>query len=443
MRHRMRSSAGGIAAVVALALLGGCSGPGSQTGSSPRPSASDGPSAAAPASVSPSGTASAAQAGAIIRAYEFPGGMIEGAEGGGPLYTRVQGLIAVPTTPGPHATVVFIHGSYPSCVDIAQDKLLTREVLTTPWEEGCGTKRLSNEDGITEGPDYVRTPASWAYLAQTLAERGFAVVVPDVNTKERLAWGGAPDPVVLQTNLAKLHLDIARRLSAGEDLGLPFAADLTGRIDTSQTCLVGHSSGGGYVVAAALGDQIPGLKGVVAIEPNLTHTEKAVAALVPSLVIAGECDEQIALAEVLGGSKELATTNPGAVVITATLPSTTHIGLLDGGGSHKIGLVQPVRTPTCADGALLPKEVQRSQAAEMTAAFLDQVRKGGTSFTLPALSGVKVEATAQTGAATVTVAPSTAGPEAMDPHRVTYDTSSRAWLPEKPADMDLAAPDGI
>ncbi len=369
--------------------------------------------------------------------------MIEGAEGGGPRYTRVQGMIVVPTTPGPHPTVVFIHGSYPSCVDIAHDKLLTSEVLTTPWEEGCGTKRVSNEDGITEGPDYIRTPASWAYLARTLAERGFAVVVPDVNTKERLAWGGSPDAVVLQTNLARLHLDIAQRLSAGEDLGLPFAADLKGRIDTSQTYLVGHSSGGGYVVAAALANQIPGLKRVVAIEPNLTHTEKAATQLVPSLLVAGECDEQIAAAEVLDGGKDLAAANPDAVVNTATLPHTTHIGLLDGGGSHTIGLVQPVRTPSCADAALLPKEVQRSQAAELTAAFLDQVRQGRKSFTLPALSGVTVEASAQTRAATVTIEASTAGPETTDPHSVTYDSSSRAWLPEKPADLDLAAPDAI
>lgn len=359
--------------------------------------------------------------------------MIEGAEGGGPRYTRVQGMIVVPTTPGPHPTVVFIHGSYPSCVDIAHDKLLTSEVLTTPWEEGCGTKRVSNEDGITEGPDYIRTPASWAYLARTLAERGFAVVVPDVNTKERLAWGGSPDAVVLQTNLARLHLDIAQRLSAGEDLGLPFAADLKGRIDTSQTYLVGHSSSGGYVVAAALANQIPGLKRVVAIEPNLTHTEKAATQLVPSLLVAGECDEQIAAAEVLDGGKDLAAANPDAVVNTATLPHTTHIGLLDGGGSHTIGLVQPVRTPSCADAALLPKEVQRSQAAELTAAFLDQVRQGRKSFTLPALSGVTVEASAQTSAATVTIEASTAGPETTNPHSVTYDSSpARGFARSRP-----------
>lgn len=92
-------------------------------------------------------------------------------EDGGPgikLYTRVEALVALPQTPGRHPVAVVIHGSHPSCIDATRDQLITSEALTTPWPEGCGSKRSINDQAITQGPDYLRTPASMAYLARAL-----------------------------------------------------------------------------------------------------------------------------------------------------------------------------------------------------------------------------------------------------------------------------------
>lgn len=114
---------------------------------------------------------SVASSAPIIRAYEFPGGMIEDGGPGIKLYTRVEALVALPQTPGRHPVAVVIHGSHPSCIDATRDQLITSEALTTPWPEGCGSKRSINDQAITQGPDYLRTPASMAYLARALAEK--------------------------------------------------------------------------------------------------------------------------------------------------------------------------------------------------------------------------------------------------------------------------------
>lgn len=66
----------------------------------------------------------------VMRAYEFPGGMIDGRAGGGKLYTRVEALVAIPQTPGRHPVAVVVHGSYPSCIDVTQDQLITSAALT-------------------------------------------------------------------------------------------------------------------------------------------------------------------------------------------------------------------------------------------------------------------------------------------------------------------------
>lgn len=235
-------------------------------------------------------------------------------------------------------------------------------MATVPWPQGCGTARGDQGDGLTRGPDYVRTPASFAYLAKELAGRGFAVVVPDVNSKERIDWGGEPDARKLQTNLATLHLDLLRRLDTGDSLGLSWGKELTGRLDTGRVGLVGHSSGAGWALAAGLGGDIPGTKAVAAIEPSvrdLTPTGTPP----PMLSLLGQCDEQIPLEENRKEMRAVATAAPKTSFLAVILEHATHIGMLTGGGSHEIGLVQPDSSPACAKGALLAPQVQRAAAA--------------------------------------------------------------------------------
>lgn len=299
--------------------------------------------------------------------------------------------------------------------------------------------RIVNEQGISQGPDYVRTPASLAYLAQTLAHQGFAVVIPDVNSKERPDWGGEPDAHVLQTALAKLHLGLLARLDKGESLGLSWAADLKDKLDLSTIVTVGHSSGGGYVVGAALAGALPHVKASVAIQPAF-GVNKPVNALVPTMVIAGECDEQIPAADTQQGVLDLARANPKSVVVSATIAHATHIGTLSGGGSNRVGLVNPPTTSACRPAALLAKPTQRAELAQLTADFLTQALRGGSAYTLRAVPGTKVTAVSQTSAASVTVTPIPDAPAQVQPKSVTYTRSTLPILPPKPTSLVLNDP---
>lgn len=251
----------------------------------------------APAPTRPaSGAASATPASTVapvLRAYEFPGGMIAGDEQGQLTYTRLNALVALPSTPGPHPVAIVVHGSYPSCIEAKRDRLLTSQVQTTLWVAGCGAKREVNDHGVTSGPDYVRTPSSLAYLAKALAERGIVAVVPDVNSKERVDWGLEPDPFVLHTNLVKKHLEVLERLNGGDGMGLSWGKDLQGKLDLTSLSLIGHSSGGRYVIEAALASEFPNLKAAVALEPAINMVRARSSSTVPTMVIAGQCDEQI------------------------------------------------------------------------------------------------------------------------------------------------------
>lgn len=428
--HRLVALAAAITLPFGLAACAG--GGGGRTASSSETSAASSPAPTAGSSPSSRGEVT-------LRAYEFPGGMIEGFLGGGKTYTRVEGLLAVPEGAGRHPVVVLVHGSYASCIDPARDKLLPG-VATVPWPQGCGTARGDQGDGLTRGPDYVRTPASFAYLAKELAGRGFAVVVPDVNSKERIDWGGEPDARKLQTNLATLHLDLLRRLDTGDSLGLSWGKELTGRLDTGRVGLVRHSSGAGWALAAGLGGEIPGTKAVAAIEPSvrdLTPTGTPP----PMLSLLGQCDEQIPLEENRKEMGAIATAAPKTSFLAVILEHATHIGMLTGGGSHEIGLVQPDSSPACAKGALLAPQVQRAAAALLVGDFMQQAFAGSSSFQLHEVTGSTATVEVASNA-TATMQPGATAPPAVDPAGVTYTRSTTTILPPKPADLTLSQAGG-
>lgn len=209
------------------------------------------------------------------------------------------------------------------------------------------------------------------------------MVIPDVNTKERLDWGGEPQTLTLQTALAKLHLGLLARLDKGETLGLSWAGDVKGKLDLSRIVTVGHSSGGGYVVDAAQLGALPNVKA------------------------------------------------------TVTVALATHIGTLHGGGSNEIGPVNPPTTPGCRPAALLAKPTQRAQLAQLTADFLSQALRGDSAYILHTVPGASLSATSQTTAATVAVAASPGVPAQVDPKSVVYTRSPLRVLPPKPASLVL------
>ncbi len=92
--HRLAATTAAITLGFGLAACAG--GGGSSTGSSTGSGAGSSP--AAVATPSPSGSTGGEP---VLRAYEFPGGMIEGLAGrSDKTYTRVEGLLAVPSGTG-------------------------------------------------------------------------------------------------------------------------------------------------------------------------------------------------------------------------------------------------------------------------------------------------------------------------------------------------------
>ena len=100
----------GIAAtlVAASLLLTGCA----RTTASPAgsPGSGTGDASARPAAQS---TAPTPAAPPTLRAYTFPAGMVDGTTYGTKHFSRIEGVIAIPSTPGPHPVAVIVHGSYP------------------------------------------------------------------------------------------------------------------------------------------------------------------------------------------------------------------------------------------------------------------------------------------------------------------------------------------
>ncbi len=384
------------------------------------------------------GTGSAAESEPLLAGYTFPSGIVKGKMKDHVMYTRMEGVLALPSSPGPHPVAVLVHGSYPGCIDATKDKLLPGPLNTFEWPEACETERASQEDGLTTGPDYFRAPASWAYLAQELAKRGFAVVMPDVHAKEEW-WTGEPNPVILQTELVKAHLQVMADLNDGKGHDLPWAKRAKGAFDFSQVALIGHSSGGGYVLTAARKGLVPNLKAVVALEPAYQGVGKPVMkAQLPVLVAAGECDEQVGWRDPRSAAGEFNKANPSAPIIFARLSHTTHIGMVTGGGSHKIGLITPSTSPRCADAELATVEQMQGQTALITGEFLTDAFAGKTDFALQsfAATALKVKSL-NPGAATVSTTDTTALPGIVDPTTIKFSESSDPILPPLPEGMKL------
>lgn len=370
--------------------------------------------------------------------YSFPPGVVPGRTKDQPFYTRMDGVLVLPSTPGPHPVVMLVHGSYPHCIVAGKDVVITDAGNTVPWPEGCGKEKNVGENGLTEGPDYFRASASFGYLARELATRGFAVVVPDVNAKEEY-WTGEPDATLIQDGLVAAHLDLLKDLNAGHSHGLPWGDRAEGAFDLADVSLVGHSSGGGYAQVAAHEGTVPGLSAVVALQPAYqgvgTPTMKSP---VPMLTVAGACDEQVGPDEPVQDAKAFARANPKAPVLTAVMSHATHIATVAGGGSHEVGLVSPVEGKDCAADALAAPEVVQGATALVVADFLEQAHQGRTDFRLASVEKTSLSVAALNEAGTVSTHSVDDLPPAVSPDSITFDESTEALLPPLPEGMTIA-----
>jgi dienelactone hydrolase len=135
--------------------------------------------------------------------------------------TPLQGLVSLPAGQGPHPLVVILHGRHAMCGTNLE------EYPCAPGEER-------------------RYDLGFGYLAQALAERGYASLAINLNAAMTEAFGRADIDARVEQVL-DLHLAALREAVAGGDN--PFGVPLADALDFERMALIGHSSGGGAALS--------------------------------------------------------------------------------------------------------------------------------------------------------------------------------------------------
>ncbi|MFD6885744.1 alpha/beta hydrolase family protein [Streptomyces sp. NPDC059957] len=174
---------------------------------------------------------------------------------------------------GKHPLVMMLHGWGDTCA--AGDK----PVRGQGWPCAGGAKPVDNHLG-------------YSYLAEALAEKGYIVVSVAANgiqAQEKNQGHTA------RAALLDKHLEMWKQLSTGEG-PLRALSRFTGHVDLDRVGTLGHSRGGGGVLAQALDSHElpPGvtLRGALAFAPamNGIHAGKERITRVPLSLVAGTCD---------------------------------------------------------------------------------------------------------------------------------------------------------
>ncbi len=462
------------ALMVSVAAIAGCSIGGPASPVSTSSPLSPGPNASTTTAPPPPPT---------IVAYTFPPGMLAGAlTNGEALFTRMDAVLALPSTPGPHPVAVIVPGSYPICIWAGRDPVITDEASTMPWDmvcnqrpagasgdspsetstspttsgatqpEGSGSTGSNSAGGTgearptagstapaaaptssTTGRDYVRVTASFGYLAAELARRGIAALVIDVAAKDS-SWSGSTDRDQTQRHLVTRHLQILADLNSGLDHDLPWGAKAKGAFDLTKLAIVGHGSGGTFALAEALEARLPNARAVVALEPvgGSNSLERSVKTPMPSFVLAGQCDERTSRDEVASLALGLGRSSQSFPVIYAELGNTTHIGLVAGGGSHTADAVRAVGGPFCNTDALARPAATQAQVAQLTGDFLTTAFAGGRDYPLGVLSGYEVSVRSLSSAASVSKVQVNQGPGTIAPRSIRFEEATDRVLPPLP-----------
>ncbi|MBD2111016.1 hypothetical protein [Leptolyngbya subtilissima] len=226
----------------------------------------------------------------LVRSYDL--GMASLAQSGtevGTMPLALTGAIALPPGDSPIPWVVVLHGRHAGCH--------FQPEATSQWP--CAPEP--------------RFDLGFAYLAQSLAEAGYGVLIPNLNAAFSETYGATADTrndfadqrsgQIIDAHLTRLAL--AHR---GDDAG--FGISLTGRVDSTRLAMVGHSMGGGAATLSALQQRggAPALQGrtvsglspsaLVLISPTRSYpmAQRPDAYQLPDMptaVIAGGCDRDI------------------------------------------------------------------------------------------------------------------------------------------------------
>lgn len=289
--------------------------------------------------------------------YELPAGMIHNTTRPEGNPSQVHGVLALPRGTARHLPVALIlHGTHGTCVTRPR----TSEAVLAAWQPLCGQQRYQrNDDGLS-------------YLAQGLARRGFVALAIDVSAATGW-WNGEVTSDRGYTQLMRLHLQLLRDFNAGKTHGLRLPPT-RGRIDTSRLLLVGHSTGGGEVLSKSA--QLPGVIGVVAIEPASPTRDRQARLTVPVMTIRGTCDEQVGVSDGLGSERDLVGWKSTGTVIDVLLKGVGHAVLNTAEGAQYDDYV-------CTRRMAAEPAASRNEVARLVGSFARQTLVGVSRYSLP------------------------------------------------------------
>ena len=159
---------------------------------------------------------------------------------GRPLPVPMAGIIAAPSTPGPHPLVVVMHGNA-----LGQPEV----------QENIRARVYSGFD----------------YLVQQLAAEGYVAISFNVNIEYSIDYGESMwGDFAYQ--IFELHLERLEEANAGEDVG--HGLDLIGMIDFDEIHIIGHSRGGENADVFVRRDQAAGLErihSIIRVGPTIAY----------------------------------------------------------------------------------------------------------------------------------------------------------------------------
>ncbi len=217
----------------------------------------------------------------LVRSYDL--GMANLAQSGtdvGTMPLALTGAIALPPGNSPIPWVMVLHGRH----------------------AGCHFQPEANSQWPCDPEP--RFDLGFAYLAQSLAEAGYGVLIPNLNAAFSETYGATADTRNVFADqrsgqIIDAHLTRLAQAHRGDTSG--FGMPLTGRVDPTRLAMVGHSMGGGAAALSALqGRIVSGLSpsALVLISPTRSYPiaqrpDAYQLPDVPTAVIAGGCDRDI------------------------------------------------------------------------------------------------------------------------------------------------------
>lgn len=198
----------------------------------------------------------------------------------------LTGAIALPPGAAPVPWVIVLHGRHAGC----------------HFQPG----------GISDWPcaPEPRFDLGFAYLAQTLAEAGYGVIIPNLNAAFTETYGATVDTrneLADQRSGQIIDAHLTRLAQAHRGDAVGFDLPLTGRVDLARLALVGHSMGGGAAALSAIRRAAAGesiatglgpITALVLVSPTRSYPiaqrpDAYALPDVPTVVMAGGCDRDI------------------------------------------------------------------------------------------------------------------------------------------------------